>query len=379
MHIGIDARLLLGTVTGIGRYTFELSKRLSAMPDVQSSFYAPSPLAEGIIQSISSNKFRVGFSSNRLAKMIWAQTILPYMANKDAVDLFWGPTHRLPRVLNKTIARVVTIHDLVWSYVPETMRLTSLLVEKKLFPEAIGLADLIIVDSDSTAKGIADTFPQYAHKVRMVHLGVSKLLTREIDPLDLSGDFVKPYFLFVGTIEPRKNLERLLNAFSLLPGSIKDSFQLVIAGDKGWGGINIEKLIQNFGLKDSVQVLGYVEDEQLAKLYENARFLVMPSLYEGFGLPLVEAMQYGTPVLTSFEGSMFEVAGDAGVFIDPYSIESISLGLQTMLTDDGLIKNLGNNASRRAADFSWDKCAAETMKVFIEAMVLRDIRLSNFR
>jgi len=101
----------------------------------------------------------------------------------------------------------------------------------------------------------------------------------------------------------------------------------------------------------------------------------MPSIYEGFGLPLVEAMQYGTPVLTSHEGSMAEVAGEGGVLIDPYSVESISAGIEKMLADDELIKTLGGNAMRRAKDFSWDRCAAETMAVFKEAMVLRNIRM----
>ena len=375
MHIGVDARLLLGSLTGIGRYTLELSKVLNQRINAKFSFYAPSHIDVKILQNITSSVFRFGSNKHRISKMIWSQTLLPHWASKDSIDLFWGPTHRLPRFLPKSIARVVTIHDLVWKFAPQTMRPLSLFVEKRLMPEAIRLADLVMADSQSTASGIAEVFPEYAHKVRVVHLGVAKYDLSSTSVSLSQLNITKPYFLFVGTIEPRKNLERLLSAFALIPKTLRDHFSLVIAGGKGWGGINLQELIQLKGLEDSVKVLGYVTDSELSVLYSNARFLAMPSIYEGFGLPLLEAMQYGTPVLTSYEGSMVEVAADGGVHIDPYSIESISIGIQRMLVDDQLVKKLGSNALRRSQEFSWDKCAAETMAVFEEAIALRDIRM----
>lgn len=377
MRIGVDARILFEKLTGIGRYTFELSKALVQVSNAKLFFYTPNIPAVEILRGIGPGNFRSSSCGGRLSRMLWSQTKLPYLSNKDSIDLFWGATHRLPQFLPKSIARVVTIHDLVWRYAPQTMRPLSLFVEKKMMPHAIELADLVMADSHGTATGIAEIFPEFAHKVRVVHLGVSKFSSPEDSSVLLQLKISLPYILFVGTLEPRKNLERLLNAFSMLPHSIKGGVQLVIVGGKGWGEVDIPKLLQKFALQDSVLVLGYVGDQKLATLYANARFLVMPSLYEGFGLPLVEAMQYGKPVLTSRDGALSEVAGDAGVFIDPYSVESISLGLQRMLTDDELIKNLGKNASRRALDFSWDKCAAATMAVFKEAMILRDIRLAK--
>ena len=296
---------------------------------------------------------------------------------RDKIDIFWSPTHRLPRFLPKSVAKVVTIHDLVYRFAPKTMRPLSLLVEKRLVPEAIRMADLVMVDSHATAAGVAEVFPQFAHKVRAVHLGVSALpsiLKSEVlSQLNIS----KPYFLFVGTIEPRKNLERLLAAFTLIPKPYRDQFSLVIAGGKGWGGVDLENLIRQHELNDSVKLLGYVSDHQLAALYFNARFLAMPSLYEGFGLPLLEAMQYGVPVLTSNTGALAEIAGDSGINVDPYSLDSIAAGIHKMLFDDEFIKSLGENALRRVQNFSWDKCAAETMAVFEEAIALRDIRMSR--
>jgi glycosyltransferase involved in cell wall biosynthesis len=307
--------------------------------------------------------------------MAWSQTILPYWASKDRIDLFWGATHRLPRYLPQSIARVVTIHDLVWRYAPQTMRPLSLIMEKRLMPEAMHLADLIMADSQGTADGIAETFPQYASKVRVVHLGA----TLPISPLKFTSlsqhGIHQPYFLFVGTLEPRKNLERLIQAYALLPKAQRDQLSFVVAGGKGWGDLDLLALLKKSDLEESVKLLGYVDEQQLATLYANARFLAMPSIYEGFGLPLVEAMQYGTPVLTSDAGCLAEIAGDAGVLVDPLSIESISHGIGRLMLDNDLLELLKLNAMRRGRQFTWQRCAEETLTVFKEALILRDARL----
>lgn len=374
MLIGIDARTLSSPLTGIGCYTNELAKSLLGIKGNHLSLYAPSPLGADEYKGLKKSEIKCGSSSNRLARMVWSQTQLPRWANNDQIDIFWGPTHRLPRFLNKSIPRVVTIHDLVWREAPETMRSLSCFVEKRLMPEAIDLADLVMADSQSTADGIACFFPQYAHKVRVVHLGVANPLDAGPMASIAALGIAKPYFLFVGTIEPRKNLERLLQAFARLPPVYQEQFSLVIAGAAGWGGVDLERLIYQHRLENSVCVLGYVTNQQLASLYAHARFLAMPSLYEGFGLPLVEAMQYGTPLLTSNTSSMPEVAGDAGVLVNPLSIESISSALERMLSDDGLIELLRFNALERAQQFSWKKCAEQAMDVFREAIELHGTR-----
>jgi len=128
VHIGVDARLLSGPLTGIGRYTYELSKALARHSELKLSLYAASQVSVPIQRGLELSSIKSGSNHNRLSKMIWSQTALPYWAAKDQVDLFWGPTHRLPRYLPNSIARVVTIHDLVWKYVPQTMRPLSLRV-----------------------------------------------------------------------------------------------------------------------------------------------------------------------------------------------------------------------------------------------------------
>jgi glycosyltransferase involved in cell wall biosynthesis len=375
MHVGVDARLLSGPLTGIGRYTLELSKALIRFTPVQLSLYSPSLVDKQTQQNLQPALLKSGSFKSRLLKMAWSQTALPSWAKKDQIDLFWGATHRLPRFLPQSIARVVTIHDLVWKYAPQTMRPLSLIMEKRLMPEAMQLTDLIMADSQGTADGIAETFPQYASKVRVVHLGA----TAQISPPGFTSlsqyGIHRPYFLFVGTLEPRKNLERLIQAYALLPKSQRDQLFLVIAGGKGWGDLDLLTLLKKNQLEESVKLLGYVNEEQLAALYANACFLAMPSIYEGFGLPLVEAMQYGTPVLTSNTGCLAEIAGDAGVLVDPSSIESMSHGIGRLIQDNGLLKLLRLNAMQRGRQFTWQRCAEETLTVFKEALILRDTRL----
>jgi len=377
MRIGVDARLLSSPLTGIGRYSLELSKALLNHSSLGLSFYTSSSIDSSTKKELLAGRFRSGSFDNRLLNMLWSQTTLPYWASKDCIDLFWGTTHRLPRYLPQSIARVVTIHDLVWKYAPQTMRPTSLFMEKKLMPEAMKLADLIIADSQGTADGIAQIFPQYLHKVRIIHLGATKsILSTNLASLAPLG-INQPYCLFVGTLEPRKNLIRLIEAYASLPQSCRDQTTLVIAGGKGWGGIDLEVVLKKNGLKQSIKLVGYVNEQQLATLYANARFLVMPSIYEGFGLPVVEAMQYGTPVLVSHTGCLAEITGDAGVLVDPLSVKSIAHGLEQLIRDDELLSALKANALRRSQHFTWSRCASQTLSVFNEAMALRDERMTK--
>lgn len=372
MRIGVDARLLSEPVTGIGRYTAELSRELVKL-EGSFHFYTPKPPVVSGWKGSSSN-LRCSRFSGRIGKMLWSQTLLPYWASRDNLDVFWGATHRLPRYLPSSIARVVTIHDLAWKYAGETMRPLSRWLERHLMPEAVRLADRIMADSQSTADALEEEFPLARGKIRVVHLGTTLLVPPDNFASLSSLGIDRPYFLFVGTLEPRKNLNRLLSAFASLPQNIRATALLVIAGGKGWGGVDIHASLVDFGLEGNVVVTGYVSDAQLATLYANADFLAMPSLYEGFGLPLVEAMSYGIPVLTSNTSSLPELVGDAGILIDPLDEESIAEGLIELLANDDRRKSLAARAMSTAARFSWKKAALKTMEVFSEAVAERRSR-----
>lgn len=369
IRIGIDARLLSGVVTGIGRYTFELTKEL-VKHNGNFFLYSPSPFTTEPWDKDNITIRSANFHS-RIAKMLWSQTYLPYWALKDRLDVFWGTTHRLPNYLPRDVGRVVTIHDLVWKHAGETMRPFSRWVEKRLMPKAIQLADRIVADSESTLNDLEDEYPDAKQLMRMVYPGVSNLPTAQGSDTLLSMGITKPYFLFVGTLEPRKNLGRLLSAYASIDGSIRSKHQLVICGGKGWGGLNIHDLINNTELKRQVIITGYVNNKELATLYANALFLAMPSLYEGFGFPILEAMTYGIPALVSNNSSMPEVVGDAGVLIDPYDEMSISAGLLSLLCNEKYRNNLASRTTKNVRRFSWQKTARIMWKIFNEASKIR--------
>ncbi|MCW7552203.1 glycosyltransferase family 4 protein [Endozoicomonas gorgoniicola] len=364
MRVGIDARLLSEPLTGIGRYTKELSDKLM---DYSSQLYLYSARdIDSHKWEINNPKVRSANFQSRLGRMWWSQSYLPYWSAKDQVDVFWGATHRIPRYLPRNIARVVTIHDLVWKHAGNTMRPLSYVAEKMLMPDTIYSADRIIADSISTSKAIIDEYPAVSKKVRIVYPGTSRFPPhQEFQSLIVFG-IDRPYFLFVGTLEPRKNLSRLLRAFASLDESIKKNNLLVIAGGKGWGGVDAEALIRRENLQGQVKVVGYVDDGWLATLYSHARFLAMPSLYEGFGLPLVEAMSFGVPVLTSDTSSMPEVAGEAGVLVDPLDVESIASGL-TKFFGDNHRDSLAKKAEQSASRFTWEQSAKQLWAIFDEA------------
>jgi glycosyltransferase involved in cell wall biosynthesis len=362
MKIAVDARILAESVTGIGRYTFELLKRL-VCTEHEWYLYSHRPIQIGNWDR-SNVTVRTYNYEGRLARMVWAQTYLPYLSAVDCVDLFWSPAHRIPWLLPSHIQTVVTIHDLVWRHAGRTMRKSSQLLDSILMPYAMRRSNKIISVSSATTEDLIKGYPQYSNKISTINLGCNySEIPSQSENLILNASF-KKYILFVGTLEPRKNLENLIAAFSRIKNHIPNEITLVVVGGKGWGGVNAHELAHKYCIEDSVKVLGYVSDEQLYYLYKNAIFLAMPSLYEGFGLPIIEAMSLGTPVLTSNCSSMPEIAGNGAILVDPYSVTSIGDGIKRLLTDFDLLKRLSENALKISNKYSWDAATRNTLNVF---------------
>ncbi|MCK7597346.1 glycosyltransferase family 4 protein [Microbulbifer sp. CAU 1566] len=287
------------------------------------------------------------------AGSLFAQAVFPVWAKRDRVDVFWSPRHHLPLFLGGNVRSIVTIHDLVWRHFPETMSRFGRILDSRLMPPSIRKADKVIAVSDATKLEVEALCPE---------ADVAKVL--EAPFLDSSeGSGAGEYFLFVGTLEPRKNLGRLLSAYTKYVLASTGALPLKICGGKGWGLPELERLIQKNNLSDHVEILGYVDDAALPALYQNARAILMPSLYEGFGLPIVEAFSQGTPVITSNRGAMEEVAGDAGLLVDPESIESIASALVTLTDDLELVAQLQLRAHTRVNQFSWDVAAEQTFSL----------------
>ncbi len=371
-RIGVDARQLSTQVSGIGRYNAEVLSRLVDMGH-EWYLYSHRPLALGVWNSPNVHVRTAGISHTYL-RMLWSQTVMPWWASQDGLDLFWSPLHRLPLVMPTGLALVVTIHDLVWRHAGQTMRPLNRWLDQSLMPHAIRASDRVVAVSASTAVDIEREMPFATGRIRTITLGAAELgesgPRESLAALGLSG----PYFLFVGTLEPRKNLGRLLEAWSRLPPGLGGGAVMAVVGGAGWGGVNVQAIVAKLGLQERVRVLGFVSDQQLATLYAHALFLAMPSLYEGFGLPLLEAASRGVPVLTSDISSMPEVAGDAGVLVSPLDVDSIVKGLAQILDDPKFRSDLARRAVASAQRFSWDRSARRTMEVFEEAIEARRAR-----
>ena len=276
---------------------------------------------------------------------------------------FWGPAHRLPLYLPASVRSVLTVHDLCWLHAPETMRRSTRVLDQLLMTSALERVDAVLAVSNSVAAELISAFPALEGRVSVTHLAAA--LPRL--SLDLTADWIssESYFLFVGTFEPRKNLNSLLAAYAKAGRGDDEWPGLVLCGQAGWGGIDPLSEARRLGIGAKVRLVTDVSETQLAVLYAKALCLVMPSIYEGFGLPLIEAMSQGRPVVTSKVAAMPEGVGDAGILINPRSIDSIAEGLRVMARDATLRERLASRAVVRASDFSWHKTAVKTWDVLM--------------
>ncbi|KAA1175410.1 glycosyltransferase family 4 protein [Rhizobium tropici] len=369
MKIGIDARNLTTSMTGIGRYVLEMSRHLALRGHQLYLYFPQSP--HGDVKNLPPAQLRVARFPGGVKRMIWAQTELPRRAAQDGLDVFWGPAHRLPSFLDRRIARVVTIHDLVWKDMAATMRWQTRMGDRWLMKPGIAVADQVVADSEATANALREQFPAYAEKLSVIYPGLTAIQGGSKAKSLSSFGINRSYILFVGTLEPRKNLLRLLQAYASLPEAIRQELLLVLAGGQGWRLGDLKEHIASLHLQSSVRLTGYVSDADLAQLYGQARFLAMPSLYEGFGFPIIEANAMGIPVLTSNRSSMPEVAGAAGVLVDPDDVQSICRGLESLVADNVLYDRLAGEAKSNAGRFDWIESACQLERVFETAIAKR--------
>lgn len=362
MKIGVDARNLVPSLSGIGRYVMEMSRALGAQGHSLVLYLPEAPRTP--LPTLPGCDIQIWNFKGPWRRLIWSQTALPKAANNDRLDLFWGPAHRLPTGLTPRLPTVVTIHDLVWQKAAETMRWQTWMGERVFMRSALKRADRILADSDATAKDIVAFYPDAIGRTHVVHPGLTALpppAGRCLVPPNSDGPM--RYALFVGTLEPRKNLVRLLQAFALIEPTGRSNLKLVIAGGQGWRLNDLSALIAELGIQDRVVLTGYVSDSELAQLYASAEFLLMPSLYEGFGFPIIEAQSFGVPVITSDRSSMPEVAGAGAILIDPQDVMAIKNAIISLCSDQALSKRLSEKGKENAARFSWQKAAAQLSSI----------------
>lgn len=359
MRIAVDARPLSMPITGIGRYTSALLTEMIASGN-EWFLYSDSPFNTEL-SNMENVTIRCGTASPASALGLrYSQFDYRFWLKQDQPDLFWSPRHHLPLWLNKRTPQVLTIHDVVWKRYPETMPWQPRMLERLLMPASVKQADKIICVSQFTATEVGTFWPEQAHKCDVIYSGA---LGNSDNDVFVEKE-ANPYILFVGTLEPRKNLPRLLGAFSKLVSEGRIKEDLVVVGSDGWGGVDLVSLVRSLKIEGRVSLKGYVSDNQLQHLYQGARCLVMPSIYEGFGLPVLEAMQFGVPVVVADAGSLPEITGAGGLLIDPLSENGIARAIEVLLNDEELYSRISEQAIKRSAEFSWQKAARETTALF---------------
>ena len=237
-------------------------------------------------------------------------------------------------------------------------------------PHSVAQADAVIAVSEATCRDLIELYQTPPAKIKVLYHGVSSNFRPVIEPLQIQevrqkyGLGQSPFILSVGTVQPRKNYQRLIQALAQVKGEIK----LVIAGGKGWSYENILAEVDKQGLQGRVHFPGFVAEADLPALYSAATIFVYPSLYEGFGLPILEAMACGLPVIASDQSSLPEVVGKAGLLIKPGEVEAIATAINRLLGDEALRQALSSAGLARAAEFTWDKMAAQLVELYQQVL-----------
>ena len=374
MLFGLDAIPLTEPRAGVGHYTYELARALAlASPGdefelVYPSSYAPVGLDErgGLPPNLSEARAHVGAFGRR-----WWSAGLPRYAARRGYDLFHGTNYDVP--LWGGAARVLTVHDLSLLSHPETHERRRVWRARRRLPLMARAADAVVTPTEAVRREVCARLRVTPAKVFAVHeaardcfrpLGRAQA-EGALRELGVGGEFL----LAVGTIEPRKNLAALVRAFE---GVVRErpssQLRLVVAGGRGWLSGPLFESLERSPARGRVVLAGYVADEALRALYSSCLAFVYPSLYEGFGLPPLEAMSCGAAVLAGDTPAVAEVAGGAARLFDPRDAGQLTRALLELLDDAGARRALSEAGLRRAAQFSWDRTARQTLEVYAEAM-----------
>jgi len=367
MRIGIDARLVYYSQAGIGQYILNLTRWLAQIDGANEYV---------LLQSRKDNSTIIEQANFRRVSL-WTpshhrfeQHALPAEIARLGLDLLHSPDFIPPFRAN--CRTVITVHDLAFLLYPQFLTRESARYYGQV-DQAVRRADQIVADSESTRQDVLRLLGVPPDKVSVVYLAANPLY-RPIslaqarawveEKFGLAGEFI----LSVGTIEPRKNLPTLLRAYRQLLDAYKLDVTLALVGGEGWLYAEVPTLVKKLRLTDRARFLGRVSDEDLLHLYNAAGVLAHPALYEGFGLPPLEAMSCGTPVVVSNASSLPEVVGDAGLLVEPENVAAWSAALWRVCTDDDLRDELSQKALARSRRFSWERTARQTLRVYEQVL-----------
>ncbi len=367
-RIVLDALLVNQHPTGVGRSILELTKALSQKQwGMNFTLLVTTP--ELFVWLEHCPEWTVVHvpraSGGTLVKALFTQFQMPSLCKKLNADLLHSLQFVAPVALS--IPSVVTVHDLAWLRFPQTVEEPRRTYYRMLVPRTLQRAAAVVTNSEATAQDVRQHYSR-CQAVSVTPFGTPSWVWEQADSA-LPESPNRPFFLFVGTLEPRKNLEQIVAAYSKLlsqplPDSVKSWPELVLVGGKGWKDSNLHRLMEPLALSGDLKVLDYCDTAKLRELYLSAQALLFPSLHEGFGFPILEAMAFGLPVITSGLGAMAEVAGHDALLVDPENMDDLWKAMAKMANSAELRKELSLAGPGRARNWSWDKTAAETVAVY---------------
>jgi glycosyltransferase involved in cell wall biosynthesis len=361
MNIAVNTKLLIrDRLEGIGWFEYETLSRITrAHPEHRFYFVFDRGWDESFIFSENVHPIRTFIPSRH--PLLWYlrfHHVIPHLLRKYQIDLYFSPDgYNLPL----PVKSVVALHDLNYLHFPENLPPLARWYYRKYFPVYARNASRLVTVSEYSKKDIATSYNIDPARIDVVYNGASSEF-RPLSDTERAGirekySSGKPYFIFVGALNPRKNLARLLQAFDAFCQRGHSDAHLLIAGSPMFRNSFFKLSNPSLECRDRISFLGRLPRAELARLVGGALSLVLPSTFEGFGIPIVEAMECDVPVLTSNTTSMPEIAGDAALLIDPYSVESISDGLSRMALEPGLRTDLVARGRRQRERYSWDKTA----------------------
>jgi glycosyltransferase involved in cell wall biosynthesis len=350
MRVAIDIQSTYGQKTGIGQYASRLAAGLKQVAPSLDLF----PLSLGRDIAMRTDR-----------RILWQQLHLPRLARRQSPDILHVPGFDAPRW--KPCPVVLTVHDLIGMLFPQNLPPAARFYWAWWLPHSIRWADRVIADSENTRQDIVRLVGLDADRIEVIPLGVERSFQPVQDQASLDRvrrryNLPDKFLLYLGTLEPRKGIDTIISAYHLLSG--QNSQAMVIAGKKGWYEDTLFEQVRTLRLEGRVHFTGYPVDEDLPALYSLASAFLFPSRYEGFGLPPLEAMACGTPVICSNAASLPEVAGDAAVLIPPDRPELLAAAIERVLQDRAFGEELRARGLVQASRFTWEETAHRTLQVY---------------
>lgn len=383
MKILVNGTPLLAPLTGIGQYVRHLFTAMDKLPEAELRLYYGTYCERGMkLPSLNSAEVAqrtYGLAKRfmprpRAIKKLIEKSLFRYHTSSGSGHVLYHEPNYVPMPYKGPL--VLTVCDMSCFDHPETHPEERVRLMQRDMPSAIEKADHIIVISESSGEALRRWFNVDPTRITTTYLAAdSRFHPRCADTLSpiLAGLGLTPggYVLSVGTLEPRKNLSTLFAAYAGLPACLRQRYPLVVAGLNGWNTEGLMQAAAGLIQRGELRLLGYVADELIPPLYAGAAAFCYPSRYEGFGLPALEAMASGVPVITSNKTSLPEVVGDAGIMVDPDDVEGMRERLRQLLEDQAYADELGQRGLVRSQTFSWDRCARETFSVYRQVMQQR--------